>query len=152
MQSIRRLRGSHVLPSLVVCALVALLAAFALPARALATDSGTLETVYLDPRTGSDEASGGSANLAVKTFERANDLLETDGTIVLLSPLRPQGKVTYSLEGKGNAKVVPYRHESGFAGSLLFISSNADVTLEHIIIDGGGASDTMDSTVNMATA
>lgn len=129
-----------------------LCAALVAPQAAFAADEGTLDTVYLGSTAdveASDDNDGATAQTPVATFDRARDLLASDGTIVLLSPLRPQGEVTYSLEGKGDAKVVPYRHEGGFAGSLLFISGDAEVTLEHIIVDGGGESDTMDSTVNM---
>lgn len=135
-------------------ALLVVLAALACPIAAHAEDPApaSLSTVYLGSTASveaSDQNDGATDQTPVATFDRARDLLANDGTIVLLSPLRPQGEVTYSLEGKGNAKVVPYRHEGGFAGSLLFISGDADVTLEHIIVDGGGESDTMDSTVNM---
>ena len=47
---------------------------------------GTLEAVYLDPASG-DIRTGAEAGQAVKTLDKAKELLAEDGIVYLLSPL-----------------------------------------------------------------
>ncbi|WP_417228662.1 hypothetical protein [Thermophilibacter sp.] len=120
-------------------ALLVVLAALACPIAAHAEDPApaSLSTVYLAPSTGDDAASGSSPDAAVKSFERAKELLATDGTIELIGALRPTGIVTYSLEGKGDARIV--RHNPDWADAyMLYVEDGASVTLDNIVFDGQG--------------
>ena len=48
---------------------------------------GTLEAVYLDPAAGEDTRTGADAGQAVKTLDKAKELLAEDGIVYLLSTL-----------------------------------------------------------------
>lgn len=99
------------------------------------SEENLLDTVYLNPSSGNDEATGNSVEEAVQSFDRAKELLATDGTIELIGALRPTGTVTYSLEGKGNARIVRCNPDHGDMW-MLYIDAGANVTLDHIVFDG----------------
>lgn len=100
-------------------------------------------SVYLDHIEGSDDNDGKTPETAVKTFEKAKELLPADGTIWLKNIYTVTGKETWSLEGKGNAMVKRYRYGKDvqgepalICGNMIELDENADLTLENIIIDG----------------
>lgn len=113
-------------------------------------EANVLDVVYLDPGHGNDSNNGDTPDAPVQSFEKAKELLATDGVIVLLSPLEPEGAVTYSLKDKGSAKLTRIAAEDGGTiGSLIRIDSGDVVTLEDITVDGGGESDCADPTIRM---
>ena len=62
------------------------------------TQQGTLVAVYLDPTSGDDTRTGAEAGQAVKTLDKAKELLAEDGTVYLLSPLEYGANETATLE------------------------------------------------------
>ena len=133
----------HPLRAALACACAAALVLS--PAAALAVEGenapggvhaadATLSHVYLDMYGGSDADDGVTAATAVASFDKAKELLATDGEIVLVSPiLVDSGQVTLSLEGKGNARVV---RGAGQEGSMIRVEGGASLTLDHIVFDG----------------
>ena len=62
------------------------------------TQQGTLAAVYLDPAAGDDTRTGAEAGQAVKTLDKAKELLAEDGIVYLLSPLEYGTNETATLE------------------------------------------------------
>lgn len=96
------------------------------------TRSGTLSTVYLNGAGGNDANAGNSANAAVKTFERALELLADNGTIYISGTVTVSGSATWSL-GSGQ-KLQRY---SSFNDALIKVASGGNLTLKNITINGG---------------
>lgn len=94
--------------------------------------AGTLPEVYLNGTYGDDKYNGETYATAVQTFERAKELLAVDGTIYVCGRIEVSGTQTWSLEGYGNAKLQRY----SLLGILINLQKDADLTLEHITIDG----------------
>ena len=105
---------------------------------AIELEAVTQNTVYLGGTGADDNNDGSDPSKSVATFERAKELLAEDGTIALRSPLRPTGNTTYSLEGKGEAKVIHADTNIGAYGPLVIVDSGVQVTFEHIVLDGEG--------------
>lgn len=129
-----------------VATIVALSMAIALgvspkAAFAIELEAVTQNTVYLGGTGADDNNDGSDPSKSVATFERAKELLAEDGTIALRSPLRPTGNTTYSLEGKGEAKVIHADTNIGAYGPLVIVDSGVQVTFEHIVLDGEGTDD-----------
>lgn len=132
---------------LLVPGLTRVAAADAPPADAQAVDARAsllLDTVHLDMRDGDDAHDGASGSAAVRSFDRARDLLAPGGTIVLESPIVIDGKATLSLEGKGNARVVRGPAQEG---PMVLIEGGATLNLEHITIDGQLEGKNLDSII-----
>lgn len=94
--------------------------------------TGTLSEVYWNATSGDDNNDGTTGTTAVKTFEKAKELLAGDGTIYVCAPVYVSGSQTWSLEGYGNAKL----QRTSLLGHLIVLEENAALTLEHIVIDG----------------
>lgn len=62
-------------------------------------------------------------------------MLAENGTIYLCEGVEVEGEQTWSLEGYGDAKIMRY---AGYRGvvAMITLADGADLTLEHIIIDG----------------
>lgn len=108
-------------------------------AETLQTKAGTLTDVYLDDDSGDNTNDGKTADTAVKTFEKAKELLAENGTIWLRGTYDVSGSQTWSLADKGNAMVKRYRQ--GKDGTPIYtnmieLASDAELTLENIVIDG----------------
>lgn len=96
----------------------------------------TANVVYLDGVKGDDYNNGSNEEQAVKTFAKAKELLDVNGTIYVTGTVTVSGTETWSLENYGSAKVV---RKTG--GSVIELIEGANLTLEHITIDGGVASE-----------
>lgn len=104
--------------------------------------------VYLDPKNGSDENDGTSADKAVQTLDKALELYnQTDGlaeirvlnTVSLTSDLSPSVKKTDSNAEGSNQESRPIRfaRDASFHGALFDISGEkANVKLSNVTIDG----------------
>lgn len=97
--------------------------------------------VYLNGASGDDLNDGLTKNTAVKTFEKAKELLAVDGTIYICGEVKVSGQTTWSLAGKGTAKIV---RESGYRGLAAYLINvtleDSSLTLENITIDGANIS------------
>lgn len=103
---------------------------------------GTSKEVYLNGVSGYNINDGSSTDKAVKTFARAKELLAEDGIIYITGPVTVTGTETWSLEGYGDAKVMRYGdtdNPEGFTSDMVKLESGANLTLEHIVIDGNRA-------------
>ena len=103
---------------------------------------GTSTKVYLNGVSGNDINDGSSTDMAVETFARAKELLAEDGIIYITGPVTVTGAETWSLEGYGDAKVMRYGdtdNPEGFTSDMVKLESYANLTLEHIVIDGNRA-------------
>lgn len=97
----------------------------------VAADGSEPEGIYLNGETGKDENDGTSKNLAVKTLERAKELVgKTIENIFVTGTISVEGDVSLD---ETNAKLV--RDES-FNGYLLKVEKNTTATLRDITIDG----------------
>ena len=102
--------------------------------------TGTANVVYLDGVKGDDNNNGSNEEQAVKTFAKAKELLDVNGTIYVTGTVTVSGTETWSLENYGSAKVVRK------TGSVIELIEGANLTLEHITIDGGVASENTSTT------
>lgn len=90
---------------------------------------GTLEAVYLDPASGDDTRTGAEAGQAVKTLDKAKELLAEDGIVYLLSPLEYGTNETATLE---NMTICPGTTNLRYLIDLY--RDTAEVTLRNIKI------------------
>ena len=90
---------------------------------------GTLEAVYLDPASGNDTRTGAEAGQAVKTLDKAKELLAEDGIVYLLSPLEYGTNETATLE---NMTICPGTTNLRYLIDLY--RDTAEVTLRNIKI------------------
>ena len=93
------------------------------------TQQGTLAAVYLDPAAGDDTRTGAEAGQAVKTLDKAKELLAEDGTVYLLSPLEYGENETATLE---NMTICPGTTNLRYLIDLY--RDTAEVTLKNIKI------------------
>lgn len=93
------------------------------------TQQGTLAAVYLDPTSGDDTRTGVEAGQAVKTLDKAKELLAEDGTVYLLSPLEYGTNETATLE---NMTICPGTTNLRYLIDLY--RDTAEVTLRNIKI------------------
>ncbi|MEG0276506.1 MAG: InlB B-repeat-containing protein [Coprobacillus sp.] len=105
---------------------------------------GRQVVVYLNSNLGDDSNSGENKDDAVKSFQRAKELLSKDGTILIDSSLTILGDETWNLTGYGNAKV---QRSSSLNGAMLIVEDSNSLTLENIVIDGGQRTDATDPIV-----
>lgn len=89
----------------------------------------TLEAVYLDPASGDDTRTGAEAGQAVKTLDKAKELLAEDGIVYLLSPLEYGTNETATLE---NMTICPGTTNLRYLIDLY--RDTAEVTLRNIKI------------------
>lgn len=94
------------------------------------TATGTKATVYLNGTTGNDSNSGDSANAAVKTLNKAMELVKEGGTIYI------SGTVTVSEPLSLSSKVTIKRGTS-FTGPLITVANGGELTLSNVTINGG---------------
>ena len=93
------------------------------------TQQGTLAAVYLDPAAGDDTRTGAEAGQAVKTLDKAKELLAEDGIVYLLSPLEYGANETATLE---NMTICPGTTSLRYLIDLY--RDTAEVTLRNIKI------------------
>ena len=93
------------------------------------TQPGTLAAVYLDPASGDDTGTGAEAGQAVKTLDKAKELLAEDGIVYLLSPLEYGTNETATLE---NMTICPGTTNLRYLIDLY--RDTAEVTLRNIKI------------------
>ena len=93
------------------------------------TQQGTLAAVYLDPAAGDDTRTGAEAGQAVKTLDKAKELLAEDGIVYLLSPLEYGTNETVTLE---NMTICPGTTSLRYLIDLY--RDTAEVTLRNIKI------------------
>lgn len=93
------------------------------------TQQGTLAAVYLDPAAGEDTRTGADAGQAVKTLDKAKELLAEDGIVYLLSPLEYGTNETATLE---NMTICPGTTSLRYLIDLY--RDTAEVTLRNIKI------------------
>lgn len=93
------------------------------------TQQGTLAAVYLDPTSGDDTRTGAEAEQAVKTLDKAKELLAEDGIVYLLSPLEYGTNETVTLE---NMTICPGTTSLRYLIDLY--RDTAEVTLRNIKI------------------
>ena len=93
------------------------------------TQQGTLAAVYLDPAAGEDTRTGADAGQAVKTLDKAKELLAEDGIVYLLSPLEYGTNETATLE---NMTICPGTTNLRYLIDLY--RDTAEVTLRNIKI------------------
>ncbi len=124
---------------LLACMMILAILCAMLPSAALATEGpsgGALAEVYLDGTSGSDENSGADTANAVKTFDKAKELLNpnVDGaTIYIIDRVEITDSQTWSLAGCTNAKV---QRGTGYNNYLVTIGAGGSLTLEDILLDG----------------
>ena len=94
------------------------------------TATGTKATVYLNGTTGNDSNSGDSANAAVKTLNKAMELVKEGGAIYI------SGTVTVSEPLSLSSKVTIKRGTS-FTGPLITVANGGELTLSNVTINGG---------------
>ncbi len=93
------------------------------------TQQGTLAAVYLDPAAGDDTRTGAEAGQAVKTLDKAKELLAEEGIVYLLSPLEYGTNETATLE---NMTICPGTTNLRYLIDLY--RDTAEVTLRNIKI------------------
>lgn len=93
------------------------------------TQQGTLAAVYLDPTAGDDTRTGAEAGQAVKTLDKAKELLAEEGIVYLLSPLEYGTNETATLE---NMTICPGTTNLRYLIDLY--RDTAEVTLRNIKI------------------
>lgn len=93
------------------------------------TQQGTLAAVYLDPAAGDDTRTGAEAGQAVKTLDKAKELLAEEGIVYLLSPLVYGTNETATLE---NMTICPGTTNLRYLIDLY--RDTAEVTLRNIKI------------------
>lgn len=93
------------------------------------TQQGTLAAVYLDPTSGDDTRTGADAGQAVKTLDKAKELLAEEGIVYLLSPLEYGTNETATLE---NMTICPGTTNLRYLIDLY--RDTAEVTLRNIKI------------------
>ena len=96
------------------------------------TRSGTLSAVYLNGASGNDNNAGNSASAAVKTFQKALELLADNGTIYISGTVTISGNETWSLGA--SQKIQRY---SSFTDAMIKVASGGELTLRSITINGG---------------
>lgn len=86
---------------------------------------------------GDDANDGSSMEQAVRTFERAKELLKDakNPVIILCGKVPITEDTTWSMADLPNAKVV---RNTGLTTYLVDVQNGATLTLDHIIMDGGG--------------
>lgn len=86
---------------------------------------------------GDDANDGSSMEKAVKTFERAKELLKDskNPVIILCGKMPIEEDTTWSMEGFENAKVV---RNFGLTGYVIEVKEGVTLTLDNIVLDGGG--------------
>ena len=94
------------------------------------TATGTKATVYLNGTTGNDSNSGDSANAAVKTLNKAMELVKEGGTIYI------SGTVTVS-EPLSLSSSVTIKRGTSFTGPLITVANGGELTLSNVTINGG---------------
>lgn len=96
-----------------------------------------LNYVYLDGKNGSDDNTGMTASDAVKTFDKAKELLADAAykEIRICGQVQIKTAQTWDLSEYPGAMVI--RDESMTSGYMVWLDGG-DLTLSNIIIDGGG--------------
>ena len=112
--------------------LAVVLVAAMLPTMAYAT--GTMESVYLNGASGDDANTGEDSASAVKTFDKAMDLVADDGVIYICGQVTVDSALTVS--------DVKIERAEGYGGALITVNSGAELTISNTVIDGKKADET----------
>ncbi|MEG0265043.1 MAG: hypothetical protein RR641_03625, partial [Erysipelotrichaceae bacterium] len=94
------------------------------------TRATLLNEVFLNGKTGLDTNDGATSAQAVKTFEKAKDLLAENGTIWINGEVEIDSDQTLTLTGKGTTPSV--KRVGGYKGALFVVNGGATLTLENI--------------------
>lgn len=97
------------------------------------TTPGTLNTVYLNGASGNDTRAGNSTSNAVKTMNRALELVKDGGTILITGTVTVSEDTQWDLEDSG----VVVKRNSSFTGPLVTVANGGSLTLKNITINGG---------------
>lgn len=108
------------------------------------TTPGTLDTVYLNGASGNDTRAGNSTSNAVKTMNRALELVKDGGTIYITGTVTVSEDTQWDLEDSG----VVVKRNSSFTGPLITVANGGSLTLKNINIHGGSGTP---SSSNIAT-
>lgn len=86
---------------------------------------------------GDDANDGSSMENAVKTFERAKELLKDakNPVILICGMVTVTEDTTWSMADLPNGKIM--RNANGFSTACINVDNEATLTLDHIVIDGG---------------
>ena len=99
------------------------------------TTPGTLNTVYLNGASGNDTRAGNSTSNAVKTMNRALELVKDGGTILITGTVTVSEDTQWDLEDSG----VVVKRNSSFTGPLVTVANGGSLTLKNITINGGSS-------------
>lgn len=91
------------------------------------TQQGTLAAVYLDPTSGDDTRTGAEAGQAVKTLDKAKELLAEDGTVYLLS--------TLTIDGTDTLENMTIRPASNLS-TLVKVAQKGHLTVKNVKVKG----------------
>ena len=91
------------------------------------TQQGTLAAVYLDPTSGDDTRTGADAGQAVKTLDKAKELLAEDGTVYLLS--------TLTIDGTDTLENMTIRPASNLS-TLVKVAQKGHLTVKNVKVKG----------------
>lgn len=108
------------------------------------TTPGTLDTVYLNGASGNDTRAGNSTSNAVKTMNRALELVKNGGTIYITGTVTVSADTQWDLADSG----VVVKRNSSFTGPLITVANGGSLTLKNINIHGGSGTP---SSSNIAT-
>ena len=112
------------------------------------TTPGTLNTVYLNGASGNDSNAGNSTNSAVKTMNRALELVKDGGTIYITGTVTVSEDTQWDLEDSGVAIKRYVATRNSFTGPLITVANGGSLTLKNITINGGSGEP---SSSNIAT-
>lgn len=114
--------------------LIFVLAFTLLPASVFAkTGGGTLDEVYLGGTSANDANSGTNAEAAVKTLDKALELVKENGTVYVCAETTLQGA------GKIEVSNVTFKRSPKCNGRMFTLSGDTELTLENVILDGNKA-------------
>lgn len=109
--------------------------------------TGALQNVFIGGSNGKDSNDGASVNTPVASFAKAKELLASNGTIWVVGVIKPSDEyTTFELGNEyGNAQLkrwvagsVEGQEMDTYSGYLIAIASGKNLTLQNIVIDGGG--------------
>lgn len=109
-----------------------------MPVMALAEDGErTLEAVYVDGVAGDDSKDGTTGANAVKTMDKALELVSDNGTVLISDSvsLVDVGVVTLDCDNRN----ITFKRAAGNVHHLFVLRGNTELTLKNVTIDGDGS-------------
>ncbi|MEE0510256.1 MAG: S-layer homology domain-containing protein [Peptococcaceae bacterium] len=112
------------------------------------TSTGTADTIYVNPKATDNDGNGTSESTAVKTFDKAMDLVNAGGTIKVMGDLGHNIKninKPVTIEGNGGTRV-------SISGGVTLPTVNGTVTFKNLSFNGAstfGAYGSSDSYKNL---